>query len=400
MQNHQPFIPSSYNYLFDGPWEKLFTEYLIKYILFNEESKTTPAFWQDVEIYIRYKKRDVWTLSKEQLENARQAILIYQSKYIINHLKKSEILEILNKFFTQTDEKHILLTELFEKKIHAPIDSLFLTQEKNIITKEAVSNIDAIFEYPSWIEFTDEANEIYFKKILNDELTDEQIDYFLGASDHMKDYGKWFEIAKHILNITNNAQTFWTAGDILAIVRKAVPSDEEPQKWFRDQIFEIFWPRVKSTWPILNEDVIDFEKDDESQILLDSINWLKTLEDLPERLPELGEDFKPYEYDTDKEDFIYTKGLLLGKIDSDETSVDEVMELFFSLTEYACDESCVKTLKEIAENKLIPLINNSNSDDKESAIKIIKRGVDHAKNYVSHLKYERKNLSEIHINTQ
>lgn len=306
-------IPDHYDYLFENLESKYLAERLVRYLLFDIKPTITPAHWQDVGIFIRYKKRNVQSITDEQDTNANFAILLYHIKYIIEHLTKNQILQILNQFFTQPTDHHKSIFELFDQKFHAPVTSLFLTQEKLTITADHVKNLknfDKLFAYPGWIEFTDEANEIIFKKILNNEFTDNQIDYYLGASDELHHYDQWFEPLKHILNTTQNAHVFWTAGDCLAIIWKAVPEDEKSQKWFRDQLYEIFWPRVGSVWPLKNEDIIDFDYNDEARILKDSINWLRVLDDLKERLPELGKDYKLYDHNANDKDYQPTEAEL------------------------------------------------------------------------------------------
>ena len=296
-------IPDHYNYLFENLESKFLTERLVRYLLFDIKPNITPAIWQDVEIYIRCKKRNIQSLSDEKVSNANYAILLYHIKYIIEHLKKSEIIKVLNRFFAQDPNDHKSVFELFDQKFHAHVESLFLTQEKLIIGKDDLKNFDKYFAYPGWIEFTDEANEIVFKKILNNEYTDDEIDYFLGASDGLHNYDQWFEPLKHILRTTRSAHVFWTAGDCMSVIWRAVPEDEKSQKWFKDQLFEICWPRVKSTWPLLNEDKINFDQSDETRILKDSIGWLRVLDDLKERLPELGKDYKLYDSNANDKDY-------------------------------------------------------------------------------------------------
>ena len=96
MYNIKPIIPASYDYLFDIVAEKIFAEYLARYILFDEKPIASPALWQDAVIYIRFKQRDVWSLSEEQIKNGKYAILTYKVIYTIEHLKKPEIVKILN----------------------------------------------------------------------------------------------------------------------------------------------------------------------------------------------------------------------------------------------------------------------------------------------------------------
>lgn len=393
MQTINPIIPASYDYLFDIVAEKLFAEYLARYILFDEKPIATPALWQDAVIYIRFRQRDVWSLSEEQIKNAKYAILIYKVIYTIEHLKKPEILKILNQFFTQTPKKHEGIFELFEQKFHASLDSLLFTQEKLTVTKEMANNLDQLFSYPCWLEFTDEANQLIFDKILQNKLSDEQIDYFLGASDDIAHYDQWFKVAKHILKTTHDSHVFWTAGDILSIVWKAVPQDEKSQKWFRDEVFGIFWPRVNNIWPLLNEDKIDFDHDEDSRILKDSIGWLQVLDDLNERLPELGGNYTTYEHDVNEAGFAFHRRELLNRFEAGKISLDEAMKAFFILTGFAYDNKTISQLQKLADDWLIPLAEQS-EDDSEDAIKMIGRAIKHAKTYVANLARERENIAK------
>lgn len=395
MQKYQPIIPKKFDYLFGDITNKLFAEYLTSYVLFDTEIKTSPALWQDAEIFIRYKKRNVWSLTDEQRDNARFAMLIYQTKYVINHFKKPEILDILNKFFTQNTNNPTSIQELFEKKLHTSFASLFLSQEKITITKEKINDFDKIFDYPCWVEFTDEANDIIFKKILDNKLTDEQLDYFLGASDDMSHYDKWFKVVKHILKTTKNSHVFWTAGDILNIIWQAIPEDEKSEKWIKDEIFDIFWPRVNSIWPLKNEHKIDFDQDEETKILSDSIGWLRSLDDLKERLPELGESYELREQHSNETEFAYIKGLLMGKLSSTPQNIDDLINQFFILADHAYTKNHITELQKIANEKLIPLITNLNSDNKLDIIDMIHRAISHAKKYLADLTRERKNLAKI-----
>ena len=397
MQTINPIIPASYDYLYDTVAEKLFAEYLVRYILFDEKPIATPALWQDTVIYIRFKQRDVWSLSEEQINNAKYAILIYKVIYTIEHLKKPEILKILNHFFVQTSKKHEGIFSLFEQKFHASLDSLLFTQEKLTVTKEMANNLDQLFLYPCWLEFTDEANQLIFDKILQNELSDEQIDYFLGASDDIVHYDQWFKVAKHILKTTHDSHVFWTAGDVLSIIWKAVPSDKNSQKWFRDEVFDIFWPRVNNIWPLLNEDKIDFEHDEDSRILRDSIGWLQVLDDLNERLPELGDDYKTYEHDVNEAGFAFHRRELLNKFEAGKISLDEAMKTFFVLTDFVYDDKTTSQLQELADDWLIPLSEQSENDF-EDAIKMIRRAIKHAKTYVANLARERENITKNIIN--
>ncbi|MBR2658897.1 hypothetical protein IKD57_03350 [Candidatus Saccharibacteria bacterium] len=385
--------PENYAWRFsDDEDSRFFANRLLEYIVFDTKPKITPAIWQDVEIFIRFKKRDVWSLKDWQIQNARRGIMLYRIKYVVEYLTKTEIIEIFNRFYQNTEYN---LFDLFGKKFHAPIDSLFLVQEKHIVSEDELGNFDQIFEYPGWVEFSDAANKAIFDKIYKNQLTDEQIDYFLGASDDINGYDEWFKIAKHILTTTKNAHTFWTAGDVLSIIRRAVPNDEESQKWFKDQIFEIFWPRVKSVWPMLNQAKVDFKYDDDAKILKDSIGWLETLDDLKERLPELGKNYELGNYKTPGEEFAYEERFLVGRIDSGNASLPELIDELFNLTEIVCSELSIEHLEQMANENLVPLIKESENEvDIEQTISLVHKAIQHGKNTFEKLKKEGENLSK------
>ena len=410
--NYKSFLSNSFDRLFDSSEDKRFVDCLVRYIITDAKPVTTPELWQDVAIYIRYHKRDVWSITADQHDKSERAILVYRIKYIIDHLTKSQIAKILAEFYKQEEYVHSEYAfsphYFFEQKFHAPVDSLFLTQEKLIIDKKQLQNFDQdfnqLFEYPCWIEFTDSANQLIFDKILKDELTDEQIDYFLGASDTLKNYDQWFKVIKHILQTTHNSHTFWTAGDCLAIIRKAFPKDQKSQKWINDQIFEIFWPRIANLWPLENHDRLWLTADEDMEILDDSVNWLQTLEDLKTRLPELRKDLTFYEYDTDDHDFHYHKDILLSDItnsqkDNAKLTPEEAVNHFGALADFATNDKTLKELHEFADNILLPYLKTTTqSFDQKTALKIVNAALVHAENYQKDLAREQDNLiKNLHI---
>ena len=407
MQNHQnasnpqstsrSFLSNQFDYLFDDGEDKALVDCLARYIITGDHLITTPALWQDVAIFIRYKKRDVWSLSDEQLDNAKRAIFIYRVKYITEHLSKQDIVKCLNKFYSQRNDPHYdpnyrnPASRYFNQKLHAPVDSLFLTQEKLIIDKPDLKNFDKLFAYPCWIEFTVAAIDQITDQILANKLTDEQIDYFLGAADDTKNYNKWFKVTKYILQTTNDPHVFYTAGDILAIIRRAVPSDAKSQKWFNDQLFEIFWPRVGSIWPLQHEELIN---EGATEILTDSISWLHTISDIKDRLEELDDDFIMIDFNTDDADFKAQKSALYKIIQDKACNPTGALDLFFDLAYIATSPETTKELREFAETEFIPFIKTTEVGTK-TVISLINKAVKHAETYQQTLARERQNLAKL-----
>ncbi len=407
MQNHQnalnpqstshTFLSNQFDYLFDDGEDKALVDCLARYIITSDHPITTPALWQDVVIFIRYKKRDVWSLSDEQLENAKRAIFIYRVKYITEHLSKQDIVKCLNEFYSQRNDPHYdpdyrnPASRYFDQKLHAPVDSLFLTQEKLVIDKPDLKNFDKLFAYPCWLEFTDAAIDQITDQILANKLTDEQIDYFLGATDNLKNYGQWFKIAKHILKTTNDPHVFYAAGDALAIIRRAIPADQKSQEWFNDQLFEIFWPRVGSIWPLQHEELIN---EGAAKILTDSIGWIHTISDIKDRLKGLDDDFVVIDFNTDDADFKAQKSALHKIIQDKGCNPTGALDLFFDLAYIATSPETTKALREFAETEFAPYIKTTEIGAKATT-DLINKAVKHAESYQQTRARERQNLAKL-----
>lgn len=394
MENDIISVSNSYNCLFASEEDKKFFENLLYYVLTDKKPVSTPALWQDVEILMRYLKRDVWSVSNEQRDNAENAMKVYRLKYFLEHLKKAEILSIIKEFLAQDrfSKEKTLLLEFFNKKFLARVDDLILTHEKIMVTKDMICDFDKLFEYPAWLEFDKEAIKECFDKIRKNKFTDEQISYFLGANDDMERYDKWFEVAKHVLLTTNNSQTFWIAGDILNIVWKAVPDDEKLQKWFYDQIFEIFWQRVgKSSWVLKNAENINFDANEETKIAYDAMGWLKSLPDLKERIEDLPKDFELNIMSREDEEEIFNKKVaeLLAKNDADRAAYAGIDESFFELTDLAFSDEHIKILRDVVKNDLVPEVKRFVKDTTEYEAKLNK-AIEHAEKYIASQKRERK----------
>ena len=388
MEDHIIDISNTYNCLFRNEDDKKFAGELIEHLVLNDKPETTPALWQDAEIFVRYKKRDVWHLEPRQFENAEKAIKVFSMKYILEHLKKNEILDILGQFFSQDrhGKNNMMLSEYFQKKFAVPVEDMFLTQEKVIVDTERLKKFDKIFEYPAWIEFDEKATEKCFDMVMNDKMSDEQISYFFGAHDDMVHYDKWYEAAKHVLMTTHDAQTFWIAGDVLNIIWIALPDDEKLQKWFRDRVFEIFWSRVGSAWPMLNKDKINFQANDELKITEDAIGWLGSLEDLRERLPELPEDYELNLSRSEDEVFKESMCSLLSGNDGDGAKYARMREGFYGLCDMASSDEHLKDL-EYVKKELVKKF-EAWSDKSAEFQKELDAAIKHAKKYVADRKRE------------
>ncbi len=398
-----PTIPEYFKRFFENYDQEYLAQSLIAYVIFDIRPDITPAIWQDAEIFIRFKQRDVWAISEQQQKNADFAIMLYRIKYIIEHLKKSEIVALLNTLFSEANEGEgrQTLPELLKKEFHAPIDSLIMTQEKRIVTKDDLKIFDSLFEYPAWLVFDEKANRVVYDKIMKDELTDRQIDFFLGANDELSNYDELLPVVKYILSTTHNYHTFWTAGDVLNIIWHAVPETEKAQKWFRDEVFSIFWPRVGTAWALLNSDKINFEANDDSKILEDSINWLKCLSDLPERIPEIDKKHFVCSFRSsaaDLKEITEVSGAIKAEIKKGE-NVKGILNAYYDMCNLAEKPDQLEVLEGIKDAvvEFIETLPGATSD-RRKVLNEVKNGFKHAKKYTAHVKRESDKLVKTFVN--
>ena len=388
-------IPEQFKDRFDSYDDEFLASALTSYVIYDANVVVTPANWQDAEIHIRYLKRDVWHLTEKQFENAKAAKMLYCIKYIIEHLSKMEIVEILNALFDDNNvgKDRKTINQLLEKKFLAPVEDLIYTQEKKVVTVKDLKKIDELFAYPAWLEFDKDARKVVIQKIMKNEFTDEQISYILGASDSFSDYAKLYLAIKHVLLTTKNAQTFWVAGDIYNIIWLAAPDDEKSEKWFNDEIFEIFWPRVGNVWPILNQDRINFDESEESKILKDSIGWLESLSDLYERLPELkGSGVREKCEQLDLREERFTTGL--NQLDLELTrkqDLNKVLDLYFELTEMVEDEKQLARLKPFFEI-LVKELSVSEDSQVKHVSNMVKQAFSSSEKHLKNKKIEREKI--------
>lgn len=389
-----PAIPDYFKKFFENYEQEYLAQSLIAYVIFDVKPEITPALWQDAEIFIRYKQRDVWSITDQQAKNAEFAIMLYRIKYIIGHLKKPEIMKLLNKLFGEENEGENFQTlpQLLEKEFHAPIDSLIMTQEKRVVTKHDLKIFDSLFEYPAWLAFDDDANRAIYDKIIKDELTDTQIDYFLGADDEMKNYDELLPVVKHILMTTHNFHTFWIAADVLNIIWHAVPEEEKAQAWFRDEVFSIFWPRVGTNWPLFNNDMVNFDLNDDTKILGESIGWLRSLTDLPNRVPGFDRFKSGFKSSADDlKEITEISGAIKAEIKKGQ-DLKGVLNAYYDICERVEKPDQLAVLEETEEALVKYLETFPDSADRKKIISEVKNAFKHAKKYTAHVKHESDKL--------
>ncbi|MDO4526889.1 MAG: hypothetical protein Q4B87_02235 [Candidatus Saccharibacteria bacterium] len=381
--------------------EKIIAENLIKYVFYDKRPELSPAIWQDAEILIRYYKRDVWAISDEQRELGEIAIALYAACYIIEHLSTTDISKIVGEYLLGGGK--ISLAKLLRDKLHADIYDLITIQEKRIVTKNDLvsgeyntfdrEKYDKIFKHLGWIDFDDAAFDLITEKIYcgsGSYSFDNDILYFLGATDEFRNYDKWFYICKFLLLTTRSFDVFYLAGDILNIIWMTVdPKDEETNQWFCDQVFEIFWPRVGDIKVLTGKKEMNDLNEDEKKILNDSIGWLKSLPDLRERLPKLPKKFELNVGNLDEKAFGNAMRKLKKAVKREDASDEEIGNLIARVADTSWEPEDAAKFEKYVLQEAIPIIEN------KKVLAFAKHAVMHAVKTGETVERERKVIAGI-----
>jgi hypothetical protein len=81
----------------------------------------------------------------------------------------------------------------------------------------------------------------------------------------------------------NADSLFWFACEVIDRAWRYLEEDKKIQKKYRDFVYELFWPRLGSIWPLEFCHLISFNNNTFRSIVTNSANMLLGLEDLPER---------------------------------------------------------------------------------------------------------------------
>lgn len=403
-------IPNSY--------ERAFVAMLTKYIIFDILPKVSPAIWQDAEIEIRMQDgRIPYDNDAERKINGGLALAAYSVRYIAEKIKKPEIVNILNKALDGSPEP-LATFEAFGQKFNKNhIFDIFFAQPQKRISDFDPKTFSELFKYPCWLEFSKDAKKQIHGAIIAGKLNDDEIDYYLGVGEEHEDYAELLPVVKYIIKNTNNPHLFWTAGDVLNLIWLNLPDDEAIQKKFRKEIYDLFWPRIGSSWPIIHYDSVYITDPDARQIFEDSYGWLTSLSDLGVLNPELKniptrtQDGKRLSLKKFLQKLIHTNGHLVldnNRLQEILDNFDEVIDIYKEeeapLSEtlaHAYGELCqdVTTLADVDKleklgTKIEELITKNHPDISNQYRERIDNLTSYAKNTASNYQREQSQLKD------
>lgn len=331
---YQAKIPNDY--------ERAFVVMLTEYLVFDTLPEVSPATWQDAEIEARV--QDVRIPTGNRANNGGLALAAYSTHYLAEHLDKGEIVNTLSAALSSEPHQPLAVFTTFGRKFGKNhIFDVFFAQHQKRIAKFNPDTFLDLFKYPCWLEFSKTAKKQIHTAILEGQLSAEAINYYLGAVERHEDYVELFPVIRHIIKTTSDAGLLWIAGDVLNLIWLNLPDDDESlQQWFHQEIYNMFYPRIGSSWPIVHHDSVQIEDADARRIFEDSYGWLTSLSDLGEFNPEL-KDVSTRPYDNKKhrslKKFILELLRDSDHIDFDDSRIEELNDNFDEIIKIAADSN-------------------------------------------------------------
>lgn len=250
---------------------------------------SSPTLWQDAMIYIRYLNQRIWNLSPDTIQRGRDALAAYRASYLLDKLGLERTCNLVQNFFDveRFQENSGKFYEFINEILGEDLAKKFSVQTKPKIIDLDSLDFENLFRYPDWLEFTPATQDEIIRRILADEMEERDIDYYLGVSEAHENYVKLFPAICKVIRSTKNPHLLWTAGDVLNLIWKNLPEDPEIQKWMRHQIYDLYWPRINSVWPVEHYNDFDFKDESERRIFDDALNWVMCLDDITKQSTKL-----------------------------------------------------------------------------------------------------------------
>ena len=271
-----------------------------------------PAIWQDAQIYLRTLDKRLYCIDEEAIQNGKNALNSYRAKYAMKKLGRHGIRKLLERFFdfNQLEANAGNFIKMLNKTLGEDIQEMFLNQSPIYVGIDDLDKFNTFFDYPKWIEFTPEANDEIIRRILHNEMTNEQIDFYLGAEHETTELYKLYPALKHIIKTTPDSHLFWTAGDMLAIIWRLLPAENKKlDKWFNKELYDIFWSRIEDVNQIKSYQGLKLSGD-KKRIFDDALGWIVNNPSLKTLNPEL---WSYLEELSKSEDISYPLPTVLGR---------------------------------------------------------------------------------------
>ncbi len=255
--------------------------------------------------YLRHLSGEDYILNWSELGKCQSALNKYRLKYVVDKIGWNELDHIFAKVVKTKSLKYF---HLIDKKLGQKVEDIYSTLET--IKSDRIStdimqpdNLENLFNRPVLVEFTKSTHNTILKDILNRNGNSfnpdaKSIAYYFAnyiLNEDILSYAEAIPAVAHVIetmpdddfNQTHTDDLFYICGEIIDRAWRCLEEDEAIQKKYRNLIYELYWPRVGSLWPVINRDRFEFKHQSASRIFDDSLNFAMSLKDITERNTEI-----------------------------------------------------------------------------------------------------------------
>lgn len=271
----------------------------------------SPLDYYNAVRYIRHKKEQTFILNWVDEADCRRALQKYRLRYIVDKIGWNALNGIIDELvekgqFNIFERVSIVAGEKVEK-IYSEVDTVQADGVARIIDHTRSNTTafyhelaDKIFLHPRIISFTKEERAKIHSSLMECSLNPNGrgIGLYLANYILSEDKLSYVEILPVVARIIRDLPVndfnhehiddlFWLCGGIIDSCWRYIPEDEAIQKQFRDFIYNLYWPRVGSLWPILHRNEFSFNENAANKIFDDAASFIASLNDIDERNPEI-----------------------------------------------------------------------------------------------------------------
>ena len=293
------------------------------YRLYLEQCKRADsgANWFDFTImdylgavaYIHHINGTKYILNSEELADCRASLQKYRLRYIQEKIGWNK----LNKFFAEfVAYDGVNLFEGLSRIVDESVSKLFSKLETivsdctelNLISRQ---NIASLFVHrPVLVDFSEKARTKIHEKIQKlgpSSLRSNAMSIALYLANYILHEDVWplndvMPIAADVIlniplddfNATHADHLLWVAGEVINDAWRYLSEDEPSQQKYRDFVYNIYWPRIGSLWPIVHYDEFEFKDEVTNKMFNDILSFVVCLDDLTERNLDFNEYLKNY----------------------------------------------------------------------------------------------------------
>lgn len=255
--------------------------------------------------YLKHLSGEDYILNEGDISEGASALSKYRLVYVSSKIGWNK----LDKIFAQmVNSKALDLSKRVKKVLGEEIGSIITSLEtiKSDHTGLRVfdaDNLEKLFSRPVLVDFPKATHTKIIKDIMERSGQSfnpdgKAIAYYLAnylLNEDKLPYSDILPAVAHIVetmpdddfNNTHTDELFWLCGQILDQSWRYLEEDDKVQKKYRDMMYQLYWPRVGSLWPVLHRDEFYFKHESASKIFEDSLSFVMSLEDITERNDEI-----------------------------------------------------------------------------------------------------------------